>query len=351
MLSDTDKMQTTGAKKAQSALEYLVTYWWAIMIIAVVLAAMFGLGLFSKPIQPFACLPDPLFYCSNSTMDTGGAIALTFTYSGTQPITITGLACNVTEAAPPKTPSVETTYVNVQSGEQLSLVFQCPTGALPLGQTVPINLWFYYNTSPGGPVQEEQFAEGWAKPDYYNVLWNVTAWRPSSNSVDLLPFSDLTANPTNPSQTITGNKTQWTFVETPTASGWAYGTDYHNHDIYYGFEVTLFPLSPLSLDNAPCSAPYDSHGYTAIGYMNMSGTYTFTVVSDDGTEIFYRKVGTSSWSNVFGGAAWQAEAPTIYTQNVVFSKAEYEFVVDYTDVCDPAGVSVVLISPPPTPLT
>ena len=35
-------------KKAQSALEYLATYGWAILIIAVVLAALYQLGLFSK---------------------------------------------------------------------------------------------------------------------------------------------------------------------------------------------------------------------------------------------------------------------------------------------------------------
>jgi hypothetical protein len=34
-------------RKAQSAMEYLMTYGWAILIIAVVLGALFSLGVFS----------------------------------------------------------------------------------------------------------------------------------------------------------------------------------------------------------------------------------------------------------------------------------------------------------------
>jgi hypothetical protein len=34
--------------KAQSSMEYLMTYGWAILIIAIVLAALFSLGIFSS---------------------------------------------------------------------------------------------------------------------------------------------------------------------------------------------------------------------------------------------------------------------------------------------------------------
>ena len=36
--------------KAQSAMEYLMTYGWAILVIAIVLAALFTLGIFSSPL-------------------------------------------------------------------------------------------------------------------------------------------------------------------------------------------------------------------------------------------------------------------------------------------------------------
>ena len=37
-----------ASQKAQSAMEYLMTYGWAILIIAIVLAALFSLGIFSS---------------------------------------------------------------------------------------------------------------------------------------------------------------------------------------------------------------------------------------------------------------------------------------------------------------
>ena len=40
-------MKTTRTFKGQSAMEYLMTYGWAILIIAIVLAALFSLGVFS----------------------------------------------------------------------------------------------------------------------------------------------------------------------------------------------------------------------------------------------------------------------------------------------------------------
>ena len=42
---------------AQSAMEYLMTYGWAILIIAVVLAALFELGVFNgSNLAPQACI-------------------------------------------------------------------------------------------------------------------------------------------------------------------------------------------------------------------------------------------------------------------------------------------------------
>jgi hypothetical protein len=54
------------SKKAQSAMEYLMTYGWAILVIAVVLSALFGLGLFnSNSFANNACIATPGFLCTN----------------------------------------------------------------------------------------------------------------------------------------------------------------------------------------------------------------------------------------------------------------------------------------------
>ncbi len=62
---------------AQSAMEYLMTYGWAILIIAVVLAALFELGVFNgSNLAPQACIAQAGFVCRNPVYTSNG-IALT----------------------------------------------------------------------------------------------------------------------------------------------------------------------------------------------------------------------------------------------------------------------------------
>ena len=53
-------------KKAQSAMEYLMTYGWAILIIAVVLGALFSLGVFSgSNLLGSACVASSGYLCQS----------------------------------------------------------------------------------------------------------------------------------------------------------------------------------------------------------------------------------------------------------------------------------------------
>ncbi len=65
--------------KAQSAMEYLMTYGWAILIIAVVLGALFSLGIFSgTSTLGTACIARTGFLCqSASYQHTNGGILVT----------------------------------------------------------------------------------------------------------------------------------------------------------------------------------------------------------------------------------------------------------------------------------
>jgi hypothetical protein len=64
--------------KAQSAMEYLMTYGWAILIIAVVLGALFQLGVFNKnSYAPIGCIPQSGFLCSNPVLSTSGVLTVT----------------------------------------------------------------------------------------------------------------------------------------------------------------------------------------------------------------------------------------------------------------------------------
>ncbi len=71
-------------KKAQSAMEYLMTYGWAILIIAVVLVALFSLGVF-KPSVSNSCVGQPGFVCENAAVShtTGNLIVTVGQVTGT----------------------------------------------------------------------------------------------------------------------------------------------------------------------------------------------------------------------------------------------------------------------------
>lgn len=52
--------------RAQSAMEYLMTYGWAILIISVVLGALFSIGVFSgTSLLGTSCISSPGFYCTS----------------------------------------------------------------------------------------------------------------------------------------------------------------------------------------------------------------------------------------------------------------------------------------------
>ncbi|MEM3753147.1 MAG: hypothetical protein QW778_00920 [Candidatus Micrarchaeaceae archaeon] len=70
--------------KAQSAMEYLMTYGWAILIIAVVLGALFSLGVFSgSSLIGTACIAQSGYYCQNLVYHNGNLIATVGQATGT----------------------------------------------------------------------------------------------------------------------------------------------------------------------------------------------------------------------------------------------------------------------------
>jgi len=67
-----------ASAKAQSAMEYLMTYGWAILIVAVVLGALYSLGVFSgAAFLGTSCIAASGFYCTNPTLSTGGVLTVT----------------------------------------------------------------------------------------------------------------------------------------------------------------------------------------------------------------------------------------------------------------------------------
>jgi hypothetical protein len=109
-------MTSISRIRAQSAMEYLMTYGWAILIIAVVLGALFSLGIFgSGGLVSTACVAGPGFLCSSPVMDINGNVFFTFGQSLGSSIYNVGFGCAATSSTaglPGNTLALEYVYAN-----------------------------------------------------------------------------------------------------------------------------------------------------------------------------------------------------------------------------------------------
>ncbi|MDE1762407.1 MAG: hypothetical protein KGH78_04430 [Candidatus Micrarchaeota archaeon] len=138
-------------RRAQSAMEYLMTYGWAILVTAVVLGILFSLGMFkgASGITTTSCIARSGFICSNPIMDSNGLLAVHFGQISPATITLTGIGCSPSAAAPQSTTPVS---LQVPSGGTVVLAFSCPISGNAVGTTFAGTLWLQYNTPTASNV-------------------------------------------------------------------------------------------------------------------------------------------------------------------------------------------------------
>ena len=131
--------------KAQSAMEYLMTYGWAILIISVVLAALWSIGVFSSPGGggSAACVGTIGYLCGTPTLESNGLLLTTIgqtSSSGT--LSVTGLGCSNSSMQPSTFYSASMTLPPSQA---TSASFDCPLPNSALGAAFTGTLWIQYN--------------------------------------------------------------------------------------------------------------------------------------------------------------------------------------------------------------
>jgi hypothetical protein len=114
--------------KSQSAMEYLTTYGWAIIIIAVVLTALFELGLFNPgSFVNTTCTFPANFGCITAVLySTNSTLIINLQQSLPSSINITAYGCNaqgtVSNMIKPDTPSNQ---IELGIGQNLTFGMQC----------------------------------------------------------------------------------------------------------------------------------------------------------------------------------------------------------------------------------
>lgn len=85
-----------ATSKAQSAMEYLMTYGWAILIIIVVIAVLFYTGVLDPGnFTPNSCTFEPGLSCRVYKLDTDGQLSFTLGQATSHRINVTGLYCTM----------------------------------------------------------------------------------------------------------------------------------------------------------------------------------------------------------------------------------------------------------------
>ena len=78
--------------KAQSAIEYLTTYGWAILIIAIMMGVLVSSGILNQK-PPQLCAINNNFICNRVSINTTGIISMNITQLTGTTINITGIGC------------------------------------------------------------------------------------------------------------------------------------------------------------------------------------------------------------------------------------------------------------------
>jgi hypothetical protein len=120
--------------KLQSAMEYLMTYSWAILVLAVVLGALYALGLFSPGsfVNTQCILPAGLA-CTNVYMLSNGLVYLNLLQVTQQPINVTYIGCNANNTVAHMYPAniginIGTNQIRLQIGANYTFLVQCWSG-------------------------------------------------------------------------------------------------------------------------------------------------------------------------------------------------------------------------------
>ncbi len=159
--------------KLQSAMEYLMTYGWAILVIAIVLGALASLGILNpNSLLGTHCVATPGFSCQGTpAMTTSGEVNAEFVYAGTSPIYVVGAACSSASNASgyPAYPypngagyaasngyyhasinGASNEYIPIYPGQTFNITLYCYSGkaspSYSIGQVFTGTIWLNYTT-------------------------------------------------------------------------------------------------------------------------------------------------------------------------------------------------------------
>lgn len=166
--------------KLQSAMEYLMTYGWALLIISIVIVALVSIGVFNGSPLGTTCIASPGFTCAVQTFSqASGNLTVTIGQdSGTPWTTANVVFINASQESSVQSTGLTTAMLTPQTaGPSNNIVSGLPSGTTTtvtlsvigagqahVGQGISGYIWVQYTTgSSGGAVTQAQLASVTAK--------------------------------------------------------------------------------------------------------------------------------------------------------------------------------------------
>jgi hypothetical protein len=151
-----ENRSSRGGSAAQSAIEFLITYGWAVLVIAAILAVLFELNVFS-PTLPNTCLSSTPFECQSPLLSETGTLSVTIGELGST-MNVTGLNCTADSGVPSKWYPPQSTTI-IHSGGTENMNFTCPLSRLNVtGASFSGRLWIQYTTPSCANTMMQQVA-------------------------------------------------------------------------------------------------------------------------------------------------------------------------------------------------
>ncbi|MDE1865284.1 MAG: hypothetical protein KGH94_01435 [Candidatus Micrarchaeota archaeon] len=139
--------------RAQSAMEYLMTYGWAMLVIAIALVSFYSYGIFNLSSRTATgCIVASGFTCTQPVLISSGSLTAGVGIVG-RTLLIKSIGCSANSTIPTVWVS---TPITLASGQVSQLTFKCPIGAVQSseGSTFKGTLWINYTTGSGNIDQE-----------------------------------------------------------------------------------------------------------------------------------------------------------------------------------------------------
>lgn len=157
-------------RRGQAAVDFMISYGIAILIIALAVFIILRLGIFGSSLTPVSCTPSPGFACGTVVYNANGLVTMSVTQATGAEINVTGVACSTGINTTGNKPQFGNIYVQsnsiafqyytgnalsygltMYSGTSATLSIYCYNGggiaSGPLGSSTSGYVWFNYTSS------------------------------------------------------------------------------------------------------------------------------------------------------------------------------------------------------------